>query len=114
MTVAGRVLGRRGEAVAAAWYAERGWNVVARNWRCADGELDLVCRRGGLVAVVEVKARSSSRFGAPVEAVGPAKRARLRRVAAAWLRAQERPCGRVRFDVVSVGESGVEVIEEAF
>jgi len=114
VTPAGRAVGRRGEAVAAAWYAERGWDVVARNWRCADGELDLVCRRGGLVAVVEVKARSSSRFGAPVEAVGPAKRARLRRVAAAWLRAQERPCGRVRFDVVSVDASGVDVIEEAF
>ena len=117
-------LGRYGEDRAARWYTARGYTVVDRNWRCAAGELDLVvvrsARRGPEVVVVEVKARSSARFGSPLEAVGPAKQRRLRRLAGEWLVARwpevsdlRRPAA-VRFDVVAVLGGQVQVVEAAF
>lgn len=111
-----RALGRRGEDTAAAWYRARGFEVVARNWRTAAGEIDLIVRRGDLYVVSEVKTRSSTAFGAPVEAVTVAKQARLRRLAAAWLAAPDAPAGRrrLRFDVVSVLGDEVEVLEGVF
>ena len=88
--------------------------MVARNWRCPSGEIDLVARRGRVVVIVEVKARSSDRFGMPVETVVAAKQGRLRRLAAAWLKDAGVRGARVRFDVVSVLAGSVEVLEDAF
>jgi len=105
----------RGEESAAEWYRASGYDVVARNWRCPHGELDLVLRRGGLIVFCEVKARSTTAFGAPVEAVTRVKQVRLRRVAARWLEQQgPRSSGPVRFDVASVLGGVVEVVEGAF
>lgn len=117
-------LGRYGENRAARWYTARGYTVVDRNWRCAAGELDLVVVRpapgGSEVVVVEVKTRSSARFGSPLEAVGHDKQRRLRRLAGEWLSsrwpelsAARRPVA-VRFDVVSVLGGQVQVVEGAF
>lgn len=107
-------LGADGEAVTATWYEERGFQVLARNWRCREGELDLVLAKDDLIVICEVKTRSSGRYGSPFEAVGPAKQLRLRRAAARWLReaAPFRP-DRVRFDVAGVVGRRVEVIEAA-
>jgi putative endonuclease len=88
--------------------------VLDSNWRCAAGELDLVCRRGGLVVVCEVKARSSSLFGVPAEAVGTAKQRRLRRVAARYLAERAVRAARVRFDVATMLDGELEVLEDAF
>jgi putative endonuclease len=103
-----------GEETAAEWYRSCGFEVVARNWRCPQGELDLVLRHGDLVVVCEVKTRSSTVFGAPVEAVTPAKQARVRRAAARWLEERSRHARVVRFDVASVLGDVVEVVEGAF
>ena len=118
---ANRAHGAFGEDRVARWYEQAGYTVVARNWRTRDGELDLVLVRGPLVVFCEVKARASDRFGTPVESVTPAKQARLRRLAAAWLRAAEGQASRkpaadrpVRFDVAGVLAGKVEVIEDAF
>ncbi|HYI62926.1 MAG TPA: YraN family protein [Acidimicrobiales bacterium] len=109
-----RALGAQGEDLAARWYEERGWTVLARNWRCGRlGELDLVAGRRGVVVVCEVKARATAAFGIPAEAVTPAKQARIRRLAAAWL-AQSGARGTVRFDVACVLAGEIEVIEAAF
>ena len=105
-----------GGGAAAAWYESRGYEVLARNWRCREGELDLVLRGSGrLVVFCEVKTRSSDAFGAPVEAVTRAKQLRVRRLAARWL-AEQGPArgGPVRFDVASVLAGEVEVVEGAF
>jgi putative endonuclease len=109
-----RTIGNDGEDAAAAWYAARGYEIVARNWRCRDGEIDLVARRGGVTVICEVKARSSDAFGAPVEAVTRTKQLRLRRLAAAFLAGASGSRGEVRFDVASVLAGRVEVVESAF
>jgi putative endonuclease len=88
---------------------------VARNWRCRDGEVDLIARRGSTLVFCEVKARGSDAFGLPVEAVTRAKQVRIRRLAARWLE-QERsaPARTIRFDVASVLRGRLEIIEGAF
>ncbi len=117
MTTARRVLGAQGEDAAARWYEARGYRVLARNWRCREGELDLVLGRGGEVVFCEVKTRSSVAFGTPAEAVTWSKQRRLRTLAARWLReaAPLRLSGAVvRFDVAAVMGDRVEVLEAAF
>ena len=114
MTDARRAFGQAGEERAAAWYRARGYAVLARNWRCREGELDLVVRRGRVLVFVEVKARRTDRFGTPAEAVTPTKQRRLRTLASRYLEATElRPRG-LRFDVVSILADRLEVIEAAF
>ena len=110
-------LGARGEERAADWYRAAGYDVVARNWRCAEGELDLVVGRPGELVFCEVKTRSSDRFGVPAEAVTIAKQRRLRMLAARFLsdHVLAGTAGRnIRFDVVAVSGSTVDVIEAAF
>jgi putative endonuclease len=115
MTRARRALGDRGEEAVARWYHDHGYEVVARNWRCREGELDLVVSRPRLVVFCEVKTRSSSAFGSPAEAVTWSKQRRLRALAARWLReGPSRASGDIRFDVASVMGDRVEVIEGAF
>ena len=116
MTEARRALGAAGEAAAAAWYERHGYEVVARNWRCKEGELDLVLRAGRTYVFCEVKTRRSTAFGAPVEAVTRDKQMRIRRLAARWLEdGAPGPAKDIRFDVASVlGPKDVEVVEGAF
>jgi putative endonuclease len=115
----GRALGAHGEELAAKWYAARGYQVLARNWRSRAGEIDLVLGCDRLVVFCEVKARTSPAFGTGAEAITPAKRARLRRLAAAWLATNRPALGpdpqEIRFDVVAVHRGvEIEVVEGAF
>ncbi len=114
-----RALGVQGEAMAAAWYEDRGYVVLDRNWRTRNGELDLVLGRDGEVVFCEVKARTSDAFGLGVEAVTRDKQLRIRRLAAAWLAERSERAGGLRFDVVSIllprdGPPTVDVYEGAF
>lgn len=89
--------------------------MVARNWRCREGELDLIVRQGRRYVFVEVKSRSSDAFGVPAEAVTGAKQARIRRLAARWLEHEAPARARgIRFDVVSILRGDIEVLEGAF
>ena len=114
MTDARRVLGAAGEARAARWYEARGYRILARNWRCREGELDLVAWRRGVLVVVEVKTRRSDRFGTPAEAVTPAKQQRLRGLALRYVAATGVRPASIRFDVVSILAGRLEVLEGAF
>jgi putative endonuclease len=107
-------LGGFGERRAAAHYRAQGYAVLERNWRCGAGEIDLICARGSTLVVCEVKARTGSAHGHPLEAVTGAKQRRLRRLAAAYLRQQGRRWPEVRFDFVSVLDGALEVVEGAF
>jgi len=97
-----RAVGDFGERVAARHLEAAGLEVLARNWRCGEGEIDIVARDGDTVVVVEVKTRTSARFGTPAEAVTEQKAMRLHRLARVWARSHEQGAGRIRVDVVSV------------
>ena len=114
-------LGASGEELAVAWYMNQGYQVLGRNWRCREGELDLVVSRDRCVVFCEVKTRSGTGFGLPAEAVTGQKQRRLRRLATRWLGEQKPSVGfaEIRFDVACVtlrrgGEPDLDVIEAAF
>jgi putative endonuclease len=121
-----RNLGDRGEHEALEVYLRRGYRLVARNWRCRIGELDLVLRRDDLLVFCEVKTRRGPSFGSGWEAVTPRKQAKIRAVAQAFLMHAGATDPTIRFDVASVevgdrgggpGRSGrveVELFEDAF
>jgi putative endonuclease len=95
-------LGRYGERVAAEHLAAVGFVVLEKNWRCDQGEIDIVARDGDVLVICEVKTRSSVSHGTPFEAVTLRKLHRLERLGIAWMKARSvRPRG-MRVDVVSV------------
>ena len=100
------------EDLVAAWYEREGYTIIARNWRCPRGELDVVAWRRGVLVVCEVKARRTTNFGDPFEAITPLKMQRLRRATAAFMSARPSlpsPVGQIRFDAASVLGARVEV-----
>jgi putative endonuclease len=111
-------LGRAGEKAAADLLRRRGYEVVGSGFRARRGELDLICRRGADLVVVEVKTRTDDAFGTPAEAVGSRKRRALM-AAAAEYRALAEWRGPIRFAVVGLtlstdGRFEAELIEDAF
>ena len=114
------MLGDAGEDLVATWYTDAGYRVLDRNWRCREGELDVVVARDSVLVFCEVKTRRSTAFGSPAEAVTVTKQRRIRTLAMRWL--DEHPAARartLRFDVASVlAERGtppvIDVIENAF
>ena len=104
----------------AARYESEGWRIVARNWTCRGGELDVVAFRDGVLVVCEVKARSGLAFGHPGEAVTPEKVRRVRHAAArfrASLEESDRGLARairdVRFDVALLVGDELEILTDA-
>ena len=104
-------LGRFGEQVAAQHLEQSGLTVVDRNWRCAEGEIDIIAQDGEVLVFCEVKTRSGLGYGDPAEAVSQQKIARVRRLALRWLATNGLPWRALRFDVVTVLRSadGVQV-----
>lgn len=100
-------LGRRGEELAAGYLTAQGMRIVDRNWRCAEGEIDIVALDGDTLVIAEVKTRTSFAYGHPFEAVGADKLARLHRLGYAWCRDHELRIPRRRVDVIAVLDDGV-------
>ena len=119
MTKARQAVGAYGERQAVRHLMNAGMVVLERNWRCAEGEIDVIARDGDAVVFCEVKTRTGPAFGTPAEAVVAAKVRRLRRLAARWLETTGVHPAEVRFDVVSVltqprGATRVEHLRDAF
>jgi len=95
-------LGRRGEDLAVEYLQRHGLVVLSRNWRCREGEIDIVAVQDERLVVCEVKTRSCARFGEPAEAVTPRKVLRVRRATQSWLTVHRVPWCEIRFDVLSV------------
>jgi putative endonuclease len=112
-------VGRYGEQVAVDYLVAQGMHLLDRNWRCTAGEIDAILRDGDALVFVEVKTRRGNAFGTPVEAVGWAKRARLRRLAAIWLAESRVRAPEIRFDLVGVlpqraGAAAIDHVRSAF
>lgn len=103
-------LARQGEAAVAAFLRERGFLLLGQNVQVGRLEIDLIARRNALVVFCEVRTRSSTEFGHPLETIGPAKAARIRKAASQWLVSQKLP-GRpkIRFDAAGVVVRGADV-----
>jgi putative endonuclease len=102
-------LGRRAEEAAAGWLVRTGWTVLERRWRCAAGELDLVCRdTGGALVGVEVKLRRTGRAGSAAESIDRRRLARLRVALGAYAsgRRDSTPPSAVRIDLITVERDG--------
>ena len=95
-------LGRYGEDLAARHLEADGLVILERNWRCTQGEIDIVARDGRCLVICEVKTRSSVRYGTPFEAITERKLHRLERLGIAWMRARAVRPRDMRIDVVSV------------
>lgn len=110
---AARILGERGEDTVAAWYLRAGYQILDRNWRCREGELDIVAGDDQTIVFCEVKSRATDRFVDPALAVDRRKQQRLRRAALRWLELQPWR-RRLRFDVALVISGRIRIIEDAF
>lgn len=95
-------LGRHGEQLAVTFLTAKGMCVLDRNWRCAEGEIDIVARDGGALVIVEVKTRSGRSHGTAFEAVTGAKLLRLRTLAARWLATRTERFDTIRVDVIAI------------
>jgi putative endonuclease len=98
-------LGRAAEEAAAKYLVADGWTLLGRNVRIGRGELDLIARRGAVLAFVEVKARRTAEYGAPEDAVDRRKRRQVARLAELWLGVRPwalRGVSDVRFDLIAV------------
>jgi putative endonuclease len=113
-----RTTGVSGEDAATDTYRRRGYRVVARNWRCRLGELDLIVERDGVLVICEVKSRHDGVFGGGYEAVTWRKQAKVRALGEVFLQVTGARPRAMRFDVASVAVSGersaVELFEDAF
>ena len=97
-----QALGREAERRAEAFLREKGMEILARNWRIREAEIDLIARDGAYLVFVEVKARSSAAYGQPRVAVNARKRRRIALAAACYLQEQNCADAFARFDVVEV------------
>ena len=102
MTTHRQSLGRYGEQLAEKHLLEQGYTILAKNWRCPEGELDLVAQQGAQLIFVEVRTRRGSRLGSPEESVTPAKQARLIQLAYAFLAQHDVPDPLWRIDIIAI------------
>lgn len=95
-------LGQRGEEIAISYLRQQGYTILARNWRCPVGELDIVAREGEMLAFVEVRTRRGSRFGTPEESITLPKQAKLIEVAQTYLQEAGLQDVAWRIDVIAI------------
>ena len=111
---ASRARGEWGERIACRWYEQHGYVVVARNVRVGKGEIDFIATRQDVVVIGEVKARASEKFGSPAEAMTQHKQRTVRRAGVEWARANNIAYWQLRFDLVCIVGTRVEVLPNAF
>jgi putative endonuclease len=118
MTVKTKTLGEKGENIAAAFLKKKGYNILFRNYKCSFGEIDIIAKHKKTLSFIEVKTRSTKKYGLPQEAVTPAKQAKISRVALEFVQRYKMENRVARFDVVSVQSLNdgyeVDLIENAF
>lgn len=106
--------GGAGEDAAARYLLRKGYIVLERNWRFQGGEIDIIARDGDTVVFVEIKRRSSLKYGYPAEAVGAQKRRRISQGAAVYALQKKLTDSKLRFDVIEILDNQLRHIENAF
>jgi putative endonuclease len=106
--------GRYAETQAVAWLEKRGYTILGRNYRTRTSEVDIIARMDGILAFVEVKARTSAAYGLPCEAVTLRKQTRIAQAAQSWLYEQDLSDSYVRFDVIEIYPGRIRHIRNAF
>ncbi|GAA4713021.1 YraN family protein [Brevibacillus fulvus] len=118
MTLPRKQLGRWGEDLAAAFLLRQNYRIIARNVQTRRGEIDIVAEDGQMIVFVEVRTRSSQRFGTPAESITWRKRQKLRELALQYLQAANESAKTFRFDVITVliegGEPRIKHFPHAF
>lgn len=113
-----RLLGIKGEKLAADFLREKGYGIISRNFKTPIGEIDIIAKDGKTLVFVEVKTRSDNTFGQPFEAVNYRKREKLKKVALYYLKNNSKKEASSRFDVLSIeingGKNKIEHIIDAF
>ncbi len=113
-----RQAGTRGEDCALRFLKKKGYRIIERNYRCVFGEIDIIANHQGAIVFIEVKSRTSDRFGYPEEAVGKVKQKKISRIAVNYLGERKLDDSNARFDVVAIhfspGKERVELIKDAF
>jgi putative endonuclease len=110
--------GKQGEDLAVAHLRKAGYQIVAQNYRCLYGEVDIIARDGDTIVFIEVKSRKSETFGQPQEAVGLEKQKKLSRISLHYLQQKRLESCNARFDVIAVkmlpGGTRIDLIQNAF
>ena len=118
MTVKTKTLGEKGEDIAAAFLEKKGYHILFRNYKCSFGEIDIIAKHKKTLSFIEVKTRSTKKYGLPQEAVTSVKQAKISRVALEFVQRYKMDNRTARFDVVSVQSLNdgyeVDLIENAF
>ena len=109
-----RAFGAEGEASAKDYLVGSGYRILAMNYRRAGGEIDIIAKKRNVTAFVEVKRRTSDRFGRPSEAVTPSKQRHILRAAMAYVQENALEDSTLRFDVIEISGSEISHIEGAF
>jgi len=112
-------LGQRGEMAAWRFLIREGYKILDKNYQCKLGEIDVVAEQGGRIRFIEIKTRTSNRFGSPEEAVHPIKQKKLSQLASFYLKGNQKTDSPVSFDVVAVywnagAEPEIKIIQDAF
>jgi len=107
-------LGRRGEEISVEFLRKQGYKIMDRNYRCPQGEIDIVAKDKDVLCFVEVKTRRTEKYGLPAEAVNCHKQEKLARVALTYLKEKNISQQELRFDVVSVYPDRIEIMKDAF
>jgi putative endonuclease len=100
--------------LACRWYEQHGYVVIARNVRVGKGEIDFIATHNDVVVIGEVKARASEKFGSPAEAMSEHKRRTVRRAGVEWAKANNIALWQLRFDLVCIVGTHIEVLRDAF
>ena len=109
-----RAYGSEGEQTACDFLRAKGWKILDRNVRRGRGEIDIIARRRGIIAFVEVKRRSSTAYGQPAEAVNLQKQARIAQAAALYIQENDLDDANIRFDIIEILPGEIRHIEGAF
>lgn len=106
--------GKKGEIKAVLFFKKHGYKILETNFKNKIGEIDIIAEKDGVIVFIEVKNRSTYRFGRPIEAVDFRKQSKIKKVAEIYLMIKNKYYNDVRFDVVEVSNDNLEHIENAF